>query len=80
MNSRQWELELDRDEVAVGDQERVRADAMTVAQWRQALAVTERWPDWPYADSQRRIAVNVLRLAAERGLSDDEIALPRRPT
>jgi hypothetical protein len=61
--------------VAVGDTEWAWSDEMTVAQWRLALAVTERWPSWEYADSQRRIATNMLRLAAERGLSDDDLAL-----
>jgi hypothetical protein len=71
--TRQRELETDM--IAVGEAEMARSSEMTLAQWRQALAVVDRFPDWPYADSQRRIATNMLRRVAERGLGDDEIAL-----
>jgi hypothetical protein len=59
--------------VAIGDAEWAPKDAMTVAHWRQALAVTERFPAWCYAESQRRMAVKALQLAAGRGLGDDAV-------
>jgi hypothetical protein len=65
--------------IRVGEERWALSGTMTVAMWRQALAVAEQ----PIRDrslrrhikAQWRAAHEVLRLAAERGLGDDATAL-----
>jgi hypothetical protein len=63
------QVELRGGFVCLGDAEWVDAETVTAAQWGQALAVTERSPQWLHADSQRRIALKALSIAAAQGLT-----------